>query len=353
MNEQPEPSEEVEDDPPAPTPKGNRIRRWERTVPLALVSSALVVAAIWFFLPPAEKPTVAAKVHVASRINPQRQAARVKSRLVLNAALRDPKVIAADLSVLRDRDALAWLEQEIKVDFHSGPEILRVSMVGDQTEELVVLVNAVVDAYVREFGGNRDATLKARIENLEEILKAHQDRMKRLEQLQRVLDKSIFLAPDVIVPEAIVLRQERIQRSIAYEQNKLFRLNADLAQFLKRRHAPENVEQIKELKELIEGQKRTIATLEKAADVVTTRINRRGLNRESELARDSYRRVATTLDGLKKEQEAPPQVRVLESASVSRPDELPRKRFASIGAASTFALVLLLAAYLGFRSRLI
>jgi hypothetical protein len=161
---------------------------------LALSAAALVAAAIWFLLP-APKATVAAKIHIPAnnqailgqnailgKESTQRHAALVKSRLVLNAALKNEKVVNADPAFLHDRDTLSWLEQEIKVDFPSGPEIMRVSMVGDKTEELVILVDAVVDAYMKEFQSSQSLALKQRIETLEKFLRIHKERVQRLQQ---------------------------------------------------------------------------------------------------------------------------------------------------------------------------
>jgi hypothetical protein len=455
MNEQPEPSEEVENDPPAPTPKGNRIRRWERTVLLPLEVSALVAIAVWFLLPPA-KPTVAAKIDISAKrlslfgqnplldsdssISPERQAARVKSRLVLNAALNDPKVVKADPAVLRDRDTLSWLEQEIKVDFPSGPEILRVSMVGDDTDELLILVDAVVDAYMNEFQNNQSSALNLRIEKLGVIYEKRKVEVRRLHSEQRVLAEIVGAGEE----RAIELRQARAQRFLHIEEDQLFKLREELSNRMRERRVYERIsqggvidpsvidkqidsksvmlalleqeidcnrlieenkqkatgegadrelkrkrdglrkriddlreqlrplverelrasaqaklliidEQINDVKELLANRQKTIAALEKEVRVVIKKnVDLDILKPEIKLATESLTRVATTLDALKMEQDAPPRAKKLENASVFRPDEMPRKlRFAGIGAASTFALVLLLAAYLGFRSRLI
>ena len=271
---------------------------------MAIVVSSLVATAIWFLLPPA-KPTVAARIHIPAKrpslfgpnplldsessFSPQTQAAFVKSRLVLNAALKDPKVVQANPSVLRDRDALSWLDQEIKVDFPDGPEILSVSMVGDQSDELIILVDAVVDAYIDESLADQSKSLRERIEKMDRVLRKQKERRTRLER---------------------------------------------------------QVEAISELNRKEEDQRNHIDGIE-------------GLKKDLKLADASVTRIAAKLDELTSEtgptgQEAPARVRKLEDAAAFRPDEFQRKlRFAGIGAAGTFVVVLLFGAYLGFRSRLI
>ena len=430
---------------------------------MALVISALVATAIWFLLPPA-KPTVAAKIDITAKrpslfgpnplldsgssISPERQAALVKSRLVLNAALKNPKVLQANPSVLRDRDALSWLEQEIKVDFPDGPEIFRVSMVGDQSDELIILVDAVVDAYINEFLEDQTKSLNARIQKMRDVLKLHEDRRTGLETKRNDLALFVGAGQD----KGVEVRQERAQKWILFEESELLKTRAEKAKLereqrfytrvvkdgggipipeslvdtqietkpamrllraqeaqlieiiakraaadgedsivvkkhmkshdqvlrsieeTRQRLRPE-VEQelrtkagaeakarlgannaaIRELNELEEAQKKRIEKLQQQAHKVNTNsLGMESLNRDIKQADASLTRIATKLDELTAEAGAPARVRKLEDAAAFQPDELPRKlRFAGIGAASTFALVLLLAAYLGFRSRLI
>jgi capsular exopolysaccharide synthesis family protein len=218
-------------------------RRWLLAVCLAIPFAAAVFAGVWFFLPPA-KATISAKIHIPANKqsilgqnsvlgneSTQTQAALVKSRLVLNATLNDPKVVKANPAVLRDRDTLSWLEQEIKVDFPAGPEILRVSMVGDDTEELVILVDALVDAYMKEFHRNQNKDLSERIETLEKIARKRDDWMKRLQDQQRVLAEPIGAGGD----KAVQLRQERAQQFLASEEKELLDRKRELAKLLAQR----------------------------------------------------------------------------------------------------------------------
>src|SRR5207253_11091321 len=78
------------------------------------------------------------------------QVTMIKSRLVLNAVLQNPKV--TDLRLIQGRRyAREWLQKKLQVDFSIGPEVLRIALAGDDPEELAVLVNAVVDSYLQQF----------------------------------------------------------------------------------------------------------------------------------------------------------------------------------------------------------
>jgi hypothetical protein len=88
------------------------------------------------------------------------QALLVKSRPVLNAALSHPDV--AELRVVQDQvDPVGWLEREIRVDFNDVPEIMGISMLGRNGEELKPIVSAVCESYlnVASTSGTRWVTL--------------------------------------------------------------------------------------------------------------------------------------------------------------------------------------------------
>jgi capsular exopolysaccharide synthesis family protein len=430
-------------------------RRWLLATCLALPFAAAVFMAVWLFLPPA-KATVSAKVDIPPNYKPilgqngtmgrespntQAETIRVKSSLVLNAALNDPEVVKANPSVLHDRDTLSWLDQEIKVDFPAGPEILRVSMVGDETEELVILVNAVVGAYIREFQSNHNSALKDRIGRLETIHTKYQNRVEVLEKRQNELAVLIGAGDN----KSLAIKQALALDWLRHEQRELFKLHDERSLRVRELHAYEQIteggdidlgvidkqinskpeiielrkqedfyngliertkqeaadgennpvvkehtrkrdgiknqidnlrkqqrpviekelraraevkllnirEQIEELEALIKAQQQNIETLAKDAEVANKNgIGLESVSRELKLANRSLTRVADTLEALKMEEDAPPSALLLEKASVLRADELPRKlRFAGISAAGAIALVLLLVAFLEFRSR--
>jgi len=102
------------------------------------------------------------------------QIAAVKSRFVISAALkqRDPDTIA-NLAIIQEKpDPIQWLEKELQVDFSVSPEQMRISLRGDNTGEMKLLVNAVTKAYLTEF-----------------VDREKNKRLDRLEQLKRAFSK--------------------------------------------------------------------------------------------------------------------------------------------------------------------
>jgi capsular exopolysaccharide synthesis family protein len=105
------------------------------------------------------------------------QTAMVTSRLVLTAALADPKV--ADLSVVRSHsNPVEWLEKAIKADYSIAPEILSISISGEQDAELIILVNAVRNAYLQEIVNREQNELNTRLDRLREYLLTKENALK-------------------------------------------------------------------------------------------------------------------------------------------------------------------------------
>jgi hypothetical protein len=101
------------------------------------------------------------------------QPERVRSRLVLSAALRDRHVVG--LPIIKNQpDPIGWLQQHIDVDYVGGSEIMRIALRGKNEQELIALVNAVTDAYLSEI-----------------ISKEHIERMQRVEQLKGMLMRQL------------------------------------------------------------------------------------------------------------------------------------------------------------------
>jgi succinoglycan biosynthesis transport protein ExoP len=178
-------------------------RRWLMATTLGVVGAVVAFLTGWLLLP-APPHTARSLLHIAadqprvlfktSEYRPdanafrQTQQALVKSRLVLNAALRQPKV--ADLATIRkEPDPIAWLEKELKVSYTSSPEILSVSLSGDPPDELKTIVDAVVTAYLQEIVNKEQIKRQARLDQLEKISIKYQEnlRQKRL-ALRRIVE---------------------------------------------------------------------------------------------------------------------------------------------------------------------
>ncbi len=195
-----------------PVGRSERVWRWCRRNPAVaslsagLVTGLILAAAagigVYFFMP-VPKPTA----RTLLRVPPQRgivfrqggangdlqnhqrtQVALLRSRLVLNRALRDPQV--AKLSIVQQQiEPVEWLEKEVEGDFSVAPEILRISMKGDKPEQLIVLVDAIAQALRREIVDNEKNQRRERLNILSELREKYEgeleDRKKTLRDIER------------------------------------------------------------------------------------------------------------------------------------------------------------------------
>jgi capsular exopolysaccharide synthesis family protein len=165
---------------------------------LGLLLAPLAGAGAWYFAPPARHQVrtflrVPPRSHYfvrTSEVLPdlaghqRNQVALCKTRLVLSSALRDPDV--ANLPLLANKiEPVPWLERELKVDFSFAPEIMRIAIDGMETDDLVVLVNAVRKAYIREVLDHEVSVRRQRQAALGELIQKYEDQLTEARKTQK------------------------------------------------------------------------------------------------------------------------------------------------------------------------
>lgn len=193
-------------------------RRWMLAASLGVVVAAAVAAAAWLLLPP--KYTVTAQVHVAS--NPyyllyrdpdangrefttyiKTQLGRIKSRFVLNAALKKDTV--QGLEVVRTQsEPLMWLENEILAETSENSEFITVSMIGTEAPGEMAIVNAVVQSYIDEV---ITAELKRKSQRVAELEKYFTQINEKVRLKKETVRK---LADDLGTSEREALTQQQV-----------------------------------------------------------------------------------------------------------------------------------------------
>jgi polysaccharide biosynthesis transport protein len=185
------------------------MRRWLVAIVLATVVAGIVGPVTWFLCQRFEQPryTATAIVRMApskpviafnvpdpyeSRYY-QTQLVLISSKYVISAALRRPGI--SQLKTVREQsDAISWLARSISVSWLGGSDLLRISLTGTSSEDLIPLVNAVKDAYLNEVVDADKNVQLARIEHLEKVKAGREEmfRAKRagLEALARTLGGS-------------------------------------------------------------------------------------------------------------------------------------------------------------------
>lgn len=163
----------------------------------------------------------------------QTQMALVKSRFVLNAALRKPGI--SDLRMLRGvMHPVEWLQENLKVGSYNSPEILQIALSGEQPEELALLVNAVKDAYLDEVVLADRKKRIGRVAELEQIYNETEEKVRkkeeRVEQLARQLgtgdSAALSIKHQMALEQISLLRREHARVRFALMQEQIRQQNA-------------------------------------------------------------------------------------------------------------------------------
>jgi capsular exopolysaccharide synthesis family protein len=181
--------------------KGFR-HRWPLAVAVGLGLGLTLAAGVWFLL--TAQYTAYALLRVAStepHLLPDAvgsrddshnfentQVAIIKSRPILQAALRRPKV--GGLAMVRKQaDPVAWLEHDLKAAFLDKTDIIKVTLTGDDPKEVAVLVNAVQDAYLEEGVNVQRNQKQAFLEDLKVVYDASERKLRdQREEIHNLAD---------------------------------------------------------------------------------------------------------------------------------------------------------------------
>ncbi len=239
-------------------------RRWFLGFSLALLLGACGALAAWLFLPPS-KYVARTRLEVDAR-DPRilfenafghgdfpafqrHQMAMVKTRLVLNSALNQPKV--ADLLIVRmELEPLDWLEREIKVDFSQSPNIMQISMTGEEPDQMVTLVNAVREAYLREVVNKELDRRHQHLQKLDDAYVRYQD---NLEDRRRKL-KAMAEQQGVSGTAMAALRQTLILQELGWNARKLGEIRSELLTLAAKRAGQQDEEKSLEKLQIPEAQ---------------------------------------------------------------------------------------------------
>ena len=138
----------------------------------------------------------------------QKRAAKIKSLEVLSHALSQPHVARLDV-VKRQTNAVQWLNNELNVNVGDSLDTVRLSIRGSNSAELVVVLDAVVEAFVKAIGSDDPESLaqkaKEAKEKSEQMLAKMPPQMR--EQLKRKMKSRIALEE---TPRARILQKATV-----------------------------------------------------------------------------------------------------------------------------------------------
>ena len=160
--------------------------RWAMAAFMGTLAAVAAGGMAWRFVPrpkftaasvievKAERPNLlpgSSQAHTDLKIFQSTQLSLVRSRLVMNAALKRPE-IARLPTVVDQIDPVEWLSDALIAEFPTSAELMRISLSGDRPGDITSLVNGVSEAYLEEV-----------------VTKDHTDRLGTLSQLKTLLDQ--------------------------------------------------------------------------------------------------------------------------------------------------------------------
>ncbi len=212
-------------------------RRWRVAVMFAIPAAVIAAAVAWMTVPAlftaftllrveaVEQRLVFTTAETNADFGTYRrtQMALIKSRFVVNAALRKPN-IAALATVRKQAFPVQWLEESLVVDAYDSPEILRISLTGDEPTELAEIVNAVKDAYLEEVVNAERKQRIARLNDLERIFETTEEKVRLKEK--RVNDLAQELGTGDV--QALTIKQQMAMEYFAQLRREHARVRFDL-----------------------------------------------------------------------------------------------------------------------------
>jgi len=179
-------------------------RRWPLAIGLGVTVATIAAGLLWFFLPVHYEAFALLKVSgkppaVLERragatdefaVYKRTQVQLIRSGLVLNGTLRDAAINR--LSLIKDHgdDPIAYLNDQLVIDYPDDAEILRLAMTGTHRDEVVKIVNKIVEVYMKEIVQRErdirlehEAKLQRTYQNMTVDLQKQQDSLHALEAL--------------------------------------------------------------------------------------------------------------------------------------------------------------------------
>lgn len=212
-------------------------RKWWQASLFGIVLATLLGPLIWLIVP-LTNPTVYTRVqfiekaagnwqgHPDPPIHRQTQVLLIKDPVILTAVLRRPDV--AGLSVIKEQpEPEEWLMKVLRVDFPSGPELMQFSISGDRPQELKVIVSAVRDEYLSNYGSNTQKDRQLRLKNLRDI----DEKAKR--DIKVLYEKLIANAEagKEVNQDTINLKHKINAEMLEYTKKEIIKTRADLRQY--------------------------------------------------------------------------------------------------------------------------
>lgn len=219
-------------------------RRWLLAVGLGLILGGAAAVGAWYGLTPPH--TATAQVHISfvrprvgsDPVESQRefavfqklQANQIKSRAVLTEAIKRDEMRAYVLEYAGP-DPILWLQDELKVEFQEGSEVMTLSMSGRDPSKVVTVLNAILAAYMQVVVDKEKDQRSRRLEDLEKIVTENSDALQKKVNDMRGLAERLGTGESAAAVQkqvallGLLTEKKRQQASLQFD---LLRLNTRL-----------------------------------------------------------------------------------------------------------------------------
>jgi capsular exopolysaccharide synthesis family protein len=198
-------------------------RRWTLALGLGVLAGLLGFGIAWLVVP--AQYTAQTLLQISPRavrdgednlLNYQRtQIALAKSYSVLQGTLERPNV--AELAEVRGHsDPTEWLTKAITSDTLLGPEIIRLSLSGERSEDTATLLNELVRVYLKESASKEEGRILERIKHLKENYRETAEKLRERRQTLLIREDEQGLDD----PETVRLRQTTAMQQLSAMQQQ-------------------------------------------------------------------------------------------------------------------------------------
>ena len=251
----------------------------------------------------------------------QRQTlAVIKGRMVMNAALSDPKLVELKIGE-GESDPVAWLASRLKTSFVG--EILEIRMEGEEKAVLPIVVNAVASAYLKEVVNVEANNRQRRMEDLKRIWGKYQEDIKlKRESLRKLAMSAGSDDKDTLtlMKQYQIEQQGQIKREMLSTGSEIRKLKAEIAVLSRRKDVPDSrMEALKEKVEVLSQLEKSLrdewdGSKEVATDLTIKTLDLSQMTEEIRLAEETAWAIGSEIEVLKVELQAPSRARWLEQA---------------------------------------
>jgi capsular exopolysaccharide synthesis family protein len=214
------------------------LRRYPIVASIFVLAACAAGAGVWFFLPlpkmtafvvfkiESQPDALISQVGNAEPNYYRHQTALVKSRAVLNAALRDGNIADCEL-FKRDPETgarVATLDYKLGIDARGQPDFMRLTLEGDQPDELEKIIKAVAKAYMDESRDRDQAALKLRYKRLNDAQEKFQTKLAGIHQkLSREAERL-----GTTDPSNAILKEKYIQEALGQAERELHQIESEM-----------------------------------------------------------------------------------------------------------------------------